>query len=82
MKGNLLRITVSLQIRRSRALRTFNVMRIKFLISKDEVVRLFENIPFLNGGLFDCLDKEDEQGKVIFVDGFSRNPAKSSTIPR
>ncbi len=53
----------------------------KFLISKDEVLKLFEDIPFLNGGLFDCLDKENEAEKVIYVDGFSRNPAKQSIIP-
>ena len=53
----------------------------KFLISKDEVLKLFGDIPFLNGGLFDCLDKEDETGKVIYVDGFSRNPAKQAIIP-
>ncbi|MEW6619514.1 MAG: class I SAM-dependent DNA methyltransferase, partial [bacterium] len=53
----------------------------KFLISKDEVLKLLKDIPFLNGGLFDCLDKEDETGKVIYVDGFSRNPAKHSIIP-
>jgi type I restriction-modification system DNA methylase subunit len=52
-----------------------------FLISKDGVFELFKDIPFLNGGLFDCLDKEDESGKVIYVDGFSRNPAKQSIIP-
>jgi len=53
----------------------------KFLIAKDEVLKLFKDIPFLNGGLFDCLDKEDEAGKVIYVDGFSRNPAKQTNIP-
>ena len=53
----------------------------KFLVSKDNVLELFKNIPFLNGGLFDCLDKEDESGKVIYVDGFSRNQAKQSIIP-
>ncbi len=52
----------------------------KFLISKDGVLELFKDIPFLNGGLFDCLDKENGSGKVIYVDGFSRNPAKQSTI--
>jgi len=50
----------------------------KFLIPKDDVLKLFKEIPFLNGGLFDCLDKEDEPGKV---DGFSRNPAKQAVIP-
>ncbi|MDD3735427.1 MAG: Eco57I restriction-modification methylase domain-containing protein [Candidatus Pacebacteria bacterium] len=53
----------------------------KFLISKNEVLKIFENIPFLNGGLFDCLDKEDETGKVVYIDGFSRNPAKQAIIP-
>jgi len=56
----------------------------KFLINKNEVLRLFKDTPFLNGGLFDCLDKEnkeDETKKVIDVDGFSRNPAKQSIIP-
>ncbi|MFZ3091718.1 MAG: hypothetical protein WA240_13990 [Nitrospirota bacterium] len=53
----------------------------KFLINKDKVLELFKDIPFLNGGLFDCLDKDDELNKVIYVDGFSRNPAKQSIIP-
>jgi hypothetical protein len=53
----------------------------KFLINKNEVLELFKDIPFLNGGLFDCLDKEDESGKVIYIDGFSRNPAKQAIIP-
>ena len=52
----------------------------KFLINKDEALKLFKDIPFLNGGLFDCLDKEDETGKVVYVDGFSRNPAKEAFI--
>ena len=52
----------------------------KFLINKDEALKLFKDIPFLNGGLFDCLDKEDETGKVVYVDGFSRNPAKQAFI--
>ncbi|MGQ9702611.1 MAG: Eco57I restriction-modification methylase domain-containing protein, partial [bacterium] len=53
----------------------------KFLIKKDEVLNLFKDIPFLNGGLFDCLDKEDETGKVVYIDGFSRNPKKQAIIP-
>ncbi len=52
-----------------------------FLISKEEALSLFKDIPFLNGGLFDCLDKEDEKGKVVYVDGFSRNPKKRAVIP-
>ncbi len=53
----------------------------KFLISERDVLNLFKEIPFLNGGLFDCLDKEDETGKVIYIDGFSRNPKKQAIIP-
>ena len=48
----------------------------KFLIDKGEVLRLFKDIPFLNGGLFDCLDREK-----IYIDGFSRNPSKQARIP-
>jgi len=53
----------------------------KFIINENEVLELFKEIPFLNGGLFDCLDKEDEKGKVIYIDGFSRNPKKQAIIP-
>ena len=40
----------------------------------------FEDIPFLNGGLFECLDRTDDNGKKIYVDGFSRNNKKRPTI--
>ena len=53
----------------------------KFLIPKEEALKLFSPIPFLNGGLFDCLDKEDENGKVIYIDGFSREEKKQALIP-
>jgi len=56
----------------------------KFLIPKEEVLKLFKDVPFLNGGLFDCLDKEDpndEKKRVIYIDGFSRNPNKQAVIP-
>jgi len=52
-----------------------------FNISEKEVLSLFDKIPFLNGGLFDCLDKEDENKKVQYVDGYSRNPKKQAKIP-
>ena len=52
-----------------------------FAISKDEVIKLFERVPFLNGGLFDCLDSEDKNGKVMYLDGFSRNPKKQAQVP-
>ena len=50
-----------------------------FSISEQEVINLFAEIPFLNGGLFECLDKTRyidgvEQGYNF--DGFSRNDAR------
>lgn len=54
----------------------------QFSVSGTEVKKLFKDIPFLNGGLFDCLDKEHEEtGKVEYIDGFSRNSKKSPTVP-
>ncbi|MFH2108540.1 MAG: N-6 DNA methylase [Chrysiogenia bacterium] len=52
-----------------------------FAISKAEVIKLFAGVSFLNGGLFDCLDSEDKNGKVMYLDGFSRNPKKQAQIP-
>lgn len=37
----------------------------------DAALALFATIPFLNGGLFECLDKADANGKIVRVDGFS-----------
>ena len=53
----------------------------KFSIKEEEVVELFKDIPFLNGGLFDCLDKPNDEGKVVYGDGFSRNPQKQANVP-
>lgn len=53
-----------------------------FAIPPDEVLALFEDIPFLNGGLFECLDKRDEdKEKTFYLDGFSRNIKKRPTVP-
>lgn len=52
-----------------------------FKLSQKDAVKLFDDIPFLNGGLFDCLDKEDEEGKVIYVDGFTRNDKLQPVVP-
>ncbi|GHT75263.1 hypothetical protein AGMMS50262_10030 [Bacteroidia bacterium] len=52
-----------------------------FTISEKEAQDLFKDVPFLNGGLFDCLDKENEDGRVEYVDGFSRNLKKQAIIP-
>jgi len=54
-----------------------------FNISKKEIKALFREIPFLNGGLFDCLDKPDEEdnSKVIRIDGFSTKEQNRAIIP-
>ncbi len=52
-----------------------------FTIPEKEVLALFKDVPFLNGGLFDCLDKPNDDGKIEYVDGFSRNGKKQATVP-
>ncbi len=50
-----------------------------FTISEEEVIKLFADVPFLNGGLFECLDKTktiDGVEKAYNYDGFSRNDKK------
>jgi hypothetical protein len=49
----------------------------RFIKDKEKFLKLFEQIPFLNGGLFDCLDTHDGK-KEIRIDGFSDN-AKHET---
>jgi type I restriction-modification system DNA methylase subunit len=45
-----------------------------FQKSHEKIVNLFKSVPFLNGGLFECLDKErDNDNKVYYYDGFSRD---------
>lgn len=45
--------------------------------------KLFSSIPFLNGGLFDCLDKPRTKDKdpEIRLDGFSKRIAKRAQVP-
>jgi len=53
-----------------------------FTISKEEIVALFAEIPFVNGSLFECLDKNqrsDGVAKAYYGDGFSRNTARVPT---
>jgi len=52
-----------------------------FAVDEKEALALFKNIPFLNGGLFDCLDKENNEDKVVYGDGFSRNIKKQAVVP-
>lgn len=50
--------------------------RDEFAIAEKNVLALFRTIPFLNGGLFECLDRGKE-----YADGFSRNPKWVAHIP-
>lgn len=62
---------------------TRNLYRYKemFQLSEERILALFAHVPFLNGGLFECLDKPKDlyldQEHDILYDGFSRNAAKS-----
>lgn len=56
-----------------------------FAVSEGEVLSLFERIPYMNGGLFECLDKPKSiyreefarnGNREMLYDGFSRNTAK------
>ena len=42
-------------------------------IDPDDALRHFETIPFLNGGLFECLDRpsKDDPTEILRIDGFS-----------
>jgi len=46
-----------------------------FAIPQDEVLKIFHNVPFMNCGLFECLDKYAKsdigQEEDMFLDGFS-----------
>ncbi len=48
--------------------------------------RLFRRIPFLNGGLFECLDDRVQKGNSPYtvevrIDGFSSDPKKQPKVP-
>uniref|UniRef100_UPI00272A45A4 Eco57I restriction-modification methylase domain-containing protein n=1 Tax=uncultured Parasutterella sp. TaxID=1263098 RepID=UPI00272A45A4 len=50
-----------------------------FSISEQDVVNVFSEVPFLNGGLFECLDKTKVVDGVITsynFDGFSQNTSR------
>ncbi len=51
-----------------------------------QIIERFKTVPFLNGGLFECLDKlvDDKENKKnieVFTDGFSREPDWMAFIP-
>ncbi len=53
-----------------------------FAVTQEEALALFADIPFLNGGLFECLDRTEEgSNKKRYLDGFSRNAKKRPRVP-
>ena len=54
-----------------------------YFANSDETLRHFEKIPFLNGGLFECLDKEDKDDpkKILRIDGFSDREDNQLSVP-
>jgi hypothetical protein len=61
-----------------------NVYRYHDLFKQPEqALQLFEQVPFLNGGLFECLDQPDPQQpkRTQRVDGFSDRADNPLTVP-
>ncbi|OPX98171.1 MAG: Modification methylase PaeR7I [Syntrophorhabdus sp. PtaB.Bin006] len=55
-----------------------------FVNPQGTLERYFDNIPFLNGGLFECLDKEissDGKRNIVRVDGFSDRKDNVLRVP-
>jgi len=59
-----------------------------FKVDKEQILSIFKGIPFLNGGLFECLDKPHptEKGpkggyKMVRVDGFSDRDDNLLKVP-
>ena len=55
----------------------------RYFKDPEAALRLFESIPFLNGGLFECLDKPDpNDAKIILrIDGFSDRDDNPLSVP-
>jgi type I restriction-modification system DNA methylase subunit len=55
-----------------------------FFQKPNDALDLFKNIPFLNGGLFECLDKdlgENAKPRYVRIDGFSRREDSQPIVP-
>lgn len=46
-----------------------------------EIMKLFSQVPFLNGGLFECLDEKKIEEKTYYWDGFSRIKKRQAIVP-
>ena len=55
----------------------------RYFKDPEAALRLFETIPFLNGGLFECLDKPDpnDAKAILRVDGFSDRADNPLSVP-
>ena len=55
----------------------------EYFKDKDRALALFDKIPFLNGGLFECLDKpgKEDSEKEIRIDGFSDHKKDKLYVP-
>ena len=55
----------------------------RYFRDPDAALHLFETIPFLNGGLFECLDKPapDDRKTILRVDGFSDREDNPLHVP-
>jgi len=49
-----------------------------YFTDPEKLHSLFLNVPFLNGGLFDCLD---DSRKGIYIDGFSETKKNQAVVP-
>lgn len=52
----------------------------EYFVNPDKALELFATIPFLNGGLFECLDFK-EGNKEIRFDGFSSTEKRQAFVP-
>ena len=54
-----------------------------YFTDANESLQQFETIPFLNGGLFECLDKKDKDDSetLLRVDGFSDRKDNQLSVP-
>lgn len=52
-----------------------------FVESPEAVLARFAPVPYLNGGLFECLDGEDEDNRKVYRDGFSRQTSRRAFVP-
>ncbi len=52
-----------------------------FVDGEGALAAYFKEVPFLNGGLFECLDRRDENEPEVRIDGFSDHADNSLFVP-